>query len=93
MSETIQQPKEKLKLISFNLANFLRDFLIYVNGACRYVYASSVSDDAVSGVGTANQYIMIAILILGVVGNGASIVVVPISWISSISLKQQKYQH
>lgn len=36
---------------------------------------SAVSDDAVAGVGTANQYIQIAILILGVVGTGASIIV------------------
>lgn len=36
---------------------------------------SAVSDDAVAGVGTANQYIQIAILILGVIGTGASIVV------------------
>lgn len=36
---------------------------------------SAVSDDAVAGVGTANQYIQIAILLLGVIGTGASIVV------------------
>ena len=36
---------------------------------------SAVSDDAVSGVGAANQYVHIAILILEVVGNGAAIVV------------------
>ncbi len=36
---------------------------------------SSLSDDAVSGVGAANQYLQIAILILEVVGNGAAIVV------------------
>lgn len=36
---------------------------------------SAVSDNAVAGVGTANQYIQIAILILGVVGTGASIIV------------------
>lgn len=36
---------------------------------------SAVSDHAVAGVGTANQYIQIAILIMGVVGTGASIIV------------------
>ncbi len=36
---------------------------------------SAVSDDAVAGVGTANQYIQIAILLLGVIGTGASTVV------------------
>ncbi|GGF93562.1 MATE family efflux transporter [Paenibacillus albidus] len=36
---------------------------------------SSVSDDAVSGVGAANQIITMAILVLSVIGNGAAIVV------------------
>ena len=36
---------------------------------------SALSDDAVSGVGAANQYIHIAILVLEVVGTGAAIVV------------------
>lgn len=36
---------------------------------------SAVSDNAVAGVGTANQYIQIAILLLGVIGTGASITV------------------
>src|SRR5699024_4840673 len=36
---------------------------------------SALSDNAVAGVGAANQYLTIAILILEVVGNGAAIVV------------------
>ncbi|MUT66544.1 MATE family efflux transporter [Paenibacillus sp. NEAU-GSW1] len=36
---------------------------------------SAISDNAVSGVGAANQYLHIAILVLEVIGNGASIVV------------------
>ncbi len=36
---------------------------------------SSVADDAVAGVGAANQIIAIAILVLSVIGNGAAIVV------------------
>lgn len=36
---------------------------------------SSVSDNAVSGIGASNQIISIAILILEVIGNGAAIVV------------------
>ncbi|RDW20387.1 MATE family efflux transporter [Oceanobacillus arenosus] len=36
---------------------------------------SAVSDDAVSGVGASNQFLQIAILILQVIGSGASIVV------------------
>ena len=35
---------------------------------------SVISDNAVSGVGAANQFLHIAILILEVIGNGASIV-------------------
>ncbi len=34
---------------------------------------SALSDDAVSGVGAANQYLHIAILVLEVIGNGAAI--------------------
>ena len=36
---------------------------------------SAISDNAVSGVGAANQYLHISILLMEVVGNGASIVV------------------
>ncbi|SOC39641.1 MATE family efflux transporter [Ureibacillus acetophenoni] len=75
MSETIQQPKEKFGLFQLTWPIFLEIFLFMLMGLADTFMLASVSDDAVSGVGTANQYIQIAILILGVVGSGASIVV------------------
>ncbi|BDH60499.1 MATE family efflux transporter [Lysinibacillus sp. PLM2] len=75
MSETIQQPKEKLSLFHLTWPIFLEIFLFMLMGIADTFMLAAVSDDAVSGVGTANQYIHIAILILEVVGNGAAIVV------------------
>ncbi|KGR92371.1 multidrug transporter MatE [Ureibacillus massiliensis 4400831 = CIP 108448 = CCUG 49529] len=75
MSEAIQQPKEKLSLIHLTWPIFLEIFLFMLMGIADTFMLAAVSDDAVSGVGTANQYIHIAILILEVVGNGAAIVV------------------
>lgn len=54
---------------------FLEIFLFSLMGLVDTFMLSAVSDNAVSGVGTANTYIHISILILEVVGNGAAIVV------------------
>ncbi|QAY67640.1 MATE family efflux transporter [Paenibacillus protaetiae] len=54
---------------------FLELFLFMLMGIADTFMLSAISDDAVSGVGASNQYIFIAILILEVIGNGASIVV------------------
>lgn len=54
---------------------FLEVFLFMLMGLADTFMLSALSDNAVSGVGAANQYIHIAILILEVVGNGAAIVV------------------
>ncbi|SOC11536.1 putative MATE family efflux protein [Ureibacillus xyleni] len=75
MSETIQHPKEKLSLFHLTWPIFLEVFLFMLMGLADTFMLSALSDNAVSGVGTANQYIHIAILILEVVGNGAAIVV------------------
>lgn len=75
MNETIQKPQEKLSLFHLTWPIFLEVFLFMLMGLADTFMLSAVSDDAVSGVGTANQYIHIAILILEVVGNGAAIVV------------------
>ena len=56
------------------MAYFSRSFSIYVNGSL-ILSCYALSDDAVSGVGAANQYLHIAILVLEVIGNGAAIVV------------------
>lgn len=65
----------KLSLFSLTWPIFLEFFLFMLMGLADTFMLSAVSDDAVAGVGTANQYIQIAILILGVVGTGASIIV------------------
>ncbi|MFX3675167.1 MAG: MATE family efflux transporter [Paenisporosarcina sp.] len=66
---------EKLNLYSLTWPIFLEVFLFMLMGIADTFMLSALSDDAVSGVGTANQYIHIAILVLEVVGNGAAIVV------------------
>lgn len=71
---------ETSKPKTFNLMKltwpiFLELFLFMLMGSMDTFMISSVSDDAVSGVGAANQIIAIAILALSVIGNGAAIVV------------------
>jgi putative MATE family efflux protein len=65
----------KLSLFSLTWPIFLEFFLFMLMGLADTFMLSAVSDNAVAGVGTANQYIQIAILILGVIGTGASIIV------------------
>lgn len=64
-----------LSLFKLTWPLFLELFLFMLMGLADTFMLSAVSDDAVAGVGTANQYIQIAILLLGVIGTGASIVV------------------
>ena len=66
---------EELSLFRLTWPLFLELFLFMLMGLADTFMLSAVSDNAVAGVGAANQYIQIAILILGVVGSGASIVV------------------
>lgn len=66
---------EELNLFRLTWPLFLELFLFMLMGLADTFMLSAVSDNAVAGVGAANQYIQIAILILGVVGSGASIVV------------------
>lgn len=54
---------------------FVEVLLFMLMGIVDTFMLSEISDNAVSGVGTANQFMHIAILILEVIGNGASIVV------------------
>ncbi len=67
--------KDKFGLFHLTWPIFLEFFLFMLMGLADTFMLSAVSDDAVAGVGTANQYIQIAILLLGVVGTGASIIV------------------
>lgn len=69
-----QQPKG-LNLFFLTWPIFLEIFLFMFMGIVDTFMLSAISDDAVSGVGAANQFLHIAILILEVIGTGASIVV------------------
>lgn len=66
---------QQFNLFKLTWPIFLELFLFMLMGSVDTFMISSVSDDAVSGVGAANQIIAMAILILSVIGNGAAIVV------------------
>lgn len=66
---------QEFSLLKLTWPIFLELFLFMLMGSVDTFMISSVSDDAVSGVGAANQIITMAILILSVIGNGAAIVV------------------
>lgn len=77
---TWQQFRQKTGLLKLSLflltwPIFLEVFLFMLMGIADTFMLSALSDDAVSGVGAANQYLHIAILVLEVIGNGAAIVV------------------
>ncbi|MWV45948.1 MATE family efflux transporter [Paenibacillus sp. HJL G12] len=65
----------RLSLVRLTWPIFLELFLFMLMGSVDTFMISSVSDNAVSGVGAANQIISIAILLLEVIGSGAAIVV------------------
>lgn len=65
----------QLSLLHLTWPIFLEVFLFMFMGIADTFMLSALSDNAVAGVGAANQYLTIAILILEVVGNGAAIVV------------------
>lgn len=71
----LDKKTKELSLFKLTWPLFLELFLFMLMGLADTFMLSAVSDDAVAGVGTANQYIQIAILLLGVIGTGASIVV------------------
>ena len=64
-----------LSLFHLSWPIFLEIFLFMIMGTIDTMMLSDISDNAVSGVGAANQFMHIAILILEVIGNGAAIVV------------------
>ncbi|MFD0590407.1 MATE family efflux transporter [Paenibacillus sp. GCM10027627] len=64
-----------LKLFYLTWPIFLEISLFMMMGIADTFMLSAISDNAVSGVGAANQYLHIAILLLEVIGNGAAIVV------------------
>ncbi|MEC0089184.1 MATE family efflux transporter [Paenibacillus macquariensis] len=70
-----QKKHQEFNLIKLTWPIFLELFLFMLMGSVDTFMISSVSDNAVSGVGAANQIIAIAILVLSVIGNGAAIVI------------------
>ncbi|KGP83619.1 MULTISPECIES: MATE family efflux transporter [unclassified Paenibacillus] len=73
--ESLRSDAKDLNLIRLTWPIFLELFLFMLMGSVDTFMLSSVSDNAVSGVGAANQIISIAILVLEVIGHGAAIVV------------------
>lgn len=69
------QQRNHLNLFFLTWPIFLEIFLFMLMGIADTFMLSAISDDAVAGVGASNQFLHIAILILEVIGNGASIVV------------------
>lgn len=67
--------KKDLNLFYLTWPIFLEISLFMMMGIADTFMLSAISDNAVSGVGAANQYLHIALLLLEVIGNGASIVV------------------
>ncbi|WP_400164192.1 MATE family efflux transporter [Brevibacillus sp. TJ4] len=75
VKQTDKKKAKELKLFPLTWPIFLELFLFMLMGSTDIFMLSAVSDHAVSGVGAANQFISIAILILEVIGTGAAIVV------------------
>ncbi|WP_026696086.1 MATE family efflux transporter [Peribacillus kribbensis] len=75
MEQVKNKHEKELKLFHLTWPIFLEVTLFMLMGIADTFMLSAISDDAVSGVGAANQYLIIAILVLEVIGNGASIVV------------------
>lgn len=73
--ETKSKSNKDLNLFHLTWPIFIEIFLFMSMGIVDTFMLSEISDNAVSGVGAANQFMHIAILILEVIGNGASIVV------------------
>ncbi|MGA9523961.1 MAG: MATE family efflux transporter [Myxococcaceae bacterium] len=67
--------KPEIGLLRLTWPIFFELFLFMLMGTADTLMLSGVSDDAVSAVGAITQIVMICILITGVVGHGAAIVV------------------
>lgn len=73
--EQAKSRKKELGLFLLTWPIFLEITLFMLMGSADTFMLSAVSDEAVSAVGVANQFVFIAILVLEVVANGAAIVV------------------
>ncbi|ASA24671.1 MATE family efflux transporter [Paenibacillus donghaensis] len=70
-----QNTHQEFKLVKLTWPIFLELFLFMLMGSVDTFMISTVSDNAVAGVGAANQIVTMAILVLSVIGNGAAMVV------------------
>jgi putative MATE family efflux protein len=80
------RPSKEFNLFFLTWPIFLELLLFMLMGVADTFMLSAISDNAVSGVGASNQYLFIALLVLEVVGNGASIVVA--QYIGSRQMKE-----
>ncbi|MFC5529707.1 MATE family efflux transporter [Cohnella yongneupensis] len=71
--QTVQD--RELKLFGLTWPILLESLLFMLMGSADTLMLSGVSDAAVSAVGVASQFIFIAILIIGVINNGADVVI------------------
>lgn len=69
------QDQRELKLIGLTWPIMLENLLFMLMSSADTLMLSGVSDAAVSAVGVASQFVFIAILIIGVINNGADIVI------------------
>lgn len=69
------QDHRELKLFGLTWPIMLESLLFMLMGSADTLMLSGVSDSAVSAVGVATQFVFIAILVIGVVNNGADIVI------------------
>lgn len=72
---TTDKGASEFNLFKLTWPIFLEVFLFMLMGIVDTFMLSEISDNAVSGVGASNSFLHIAILIMEVIGNGASIVV------------------
>ncbi|HEX8434779.1 MATE family efflux transporter [Archangium sp.] len=75
MPEGSTQAPAALGLFRLTWPLFLEILLFMLMGTADTLMLSGVSDDAVSAVGVVNQYMVICIMIMEVISNGAAIVV------------------
>lgn len=80
------KPSKEFNLLFLTWPIFLELLLFMLMGLADTFMLSAISDNAVSGVGASNQYLFIALLVLEVIGNGASIVVA--QYIGSRQMKE-----
>lgn len=65
----------ELRVASLTWPILLENLLFFLMSTADTLMLSGVSDEAVSAVGVATQFIFIAILIIGVINNGADVVI------------------